>query len=145
MGADILLRQGLRPRNWWLHPQVVESIWFGQAGLHVFASEEFSVVCPHSSRKIRAGCHGAHVAEATSVRFSTARSAPTSSSESSPRQSMSAASSTLLASSNMVLRDNIPARWHSLGESHPQGSTVDPVNCTVATVLEFLQESFSAG
>ncbi len=125
---------------------------------------------------------------------------------------MSAASSRLLASSNLVLGDNVPARRHSLGDSHPQGPTVssrmadlspsartmetvglapeghqlidsglitevvetilnarapstrklyalkwrlfvlwceegqlDPVNCAISIVLEFLQDRFSAG
>ncbi|XP_053529759.1 uncharacterized protein LOC108280255 [Ictalurus punctatus] len=83
-----------------------------------------AVVRPHSSCTIGAGRHGAHMAEVTSICFPADRSAPTSSSESLPRPSMSAASSTILASSNMVLGENFPARWHSLGDSHPQGSTV---------------------
>ena len=42
LGADILLRQGLRPGEWRLHSQVVESMWqkYGQVEVDLFASEE---------------------------------------------------------------------------------------------------------
>ncbi len=45
--ADILSRQGLRPGEWRLHPEVVELIWkkFGQAQVDLFASRETSH-CP---------------------------------------------------------------------------------------------------
>ncbi len=47
IGADILSRQGLRPREWRLHPDVVELLWkqFGQAHVDLFASRETSH-CP---------------------------------------------------------------------------------------------------
>ncbi len=47
IGADILSRQGLRPRESRLHPEVVELIWkeFGQAQVDLFASQETSH-CP---------------------------------------------------------------------------------------------------
>ncbi len=47
VGADILSRQGLRPGEWWLHPEVVKLIWreFGQAQVDLFASHETSH-CP---------------------------------------------------------------------------------------------------
>ncbi len=40
IGADILSRQGLRPGEWRLYPEVVEMIWreFGQAQVDLFAS-----------------------------------------------------------------------------------------------------------
>ncbi|KAK3528468.1 hypothetical protein QTP70_000121 [Hemibagrus guttatus] len=40
--ADFLLRQVLRPGEWRLHPQVVESVWriYGRAEVDLFASEE---------------------------------------------------------------------------------------------------------
>lgn len=42
MRADILLRQGLRPREWRLYPDMVELIWrrFGQADVEPFALQE---------------------------------------------------------------------------------------------------------
>ncbi len=47
IGADILSRQGLRPGEWRLHPEVVELIWreFGQAQVDLFASRE-TFHCP---------------------------------------------------------------------------------------------------
>ncbi len=43
MGADILSRQGPRPGEWMLHPEVVKQIWrvFGQAQVDLFA-----IQCP---------------------------------------------------------------------------------------------------
>ncbi len=42
MGADILSRQGPRPRELMLHPEVVKQIWrvFGQAQVDLFAAQE---------------------------------------------------------------------------------------------------------
>lgn len=70
--ADILLRQRLRPGDWRLHPQVAESIWwrFSRADMVVLASEEttccllwFALTPPAPKKtKVRAGCHGTHVA-----------------------------------------------------------------------------------
>ncbi|XP_067233771.1 uncharacterized protein [Chanodichthys erythropterus] len=47
VGADILSRQGPRPGEWRLHPEVVELIWekFGRAQVDLFASKETSH-CP---------------------------------------------------------------------------------------------------
>ncbi|KAA0701345.1 hypothetical protein E1301_Tti024361 [Triplophysa tibetana] len=47
VGADMLSRQGLRPGEWRLHPEVVKQIWerFGQAEIDLFASQETSH-CP---------------------------------------------------------------------------------------------------
>ncbi len=47
IGADILSRQGMRPGEWRLHPEVVELIWrkFSQAQVDLFASRELSH-CP---------------------------------------------------------------------------------------------------
>ncbi len=47
IGANILFRQGLRPGEWRLHPEVVELIWkeFGQAQVDLFVSLETSH-CP---------------------------------------------------------------------------------------------------
>ncbi|KAL0161741.1 hypothetical protein M9458_045466, partial [Cirrhinus mrigala] len=42
VGADILSRQGPRPGEWMLHPEVVKQIWgiFGQAQVDLFATRE---------------------------------------------------------------------------------------------------------
>jgi hypothetical protein len=47
LGADILSRQGPRPGDWMLHPEVVEQIWriFGRAQVDLFATQETSQ-CP---------------------------------------------------------------------------------------------------
>ncbi len=47
MGADTLLRQGPRPWEWMLHPDVVKQIWrvFGQAQVNLFATQK-TVQCP---------------------------------------------------------------------------------------------------
>ncbi len=47
MGADILSRQGPRPGEWMLHPEVVKQIWrdFGQAQVDLFATRQTSH-CP---------------------------------------------------------------------------------------------------
>ncbi len=47
MGADILSRQGLRPGEWMLHPEVVKQIWrvLGQAQVDLFATRQLSH-CP---------------------------------------------------------------------------------------------------
>ncbi len=46
-GADILLRQGPRPGEWMLHPEVVKQIWrvFGQAQVDLFSTQE-TAQCP---------------------------------------------------------------------------------------------------
>ncbi|KAL0204539.1 hypothetical protein M9458_002557, partial [Cirrhinus mrigala] len=48
MGADVLSRQGPRPGEWMLHPEVVKQIWrvFGQAQVDLFATQE-NAQCPH--------------------------------------------------------------------------------------------------
>ncbi|KAI2645137.1 Transposon Ty3-G Gag-Pol polyprotein [Labeo rohita] len=47
LGADILLRQGPRPGEWMLHPEVVKQIWrvFGPAQVDLFATRE-NTQCP---------------------------------------------------------------------------------------------------
>ncbi|KAI2646466.1 Transposon Ty3-G Gag-Pol polyprotein [Labeo rohita] len=47
VGADILSRQGPRPGEWMLHPEVVNQIWeiFGRAQLDLFATRE-NAQCP---------------------------------------------------------------------------------------------------
>ncbi|XP_059371000.1 uncharacterized protein LOC132108312, partial [Carassius carassius] len=47
VGADILSRQGPRPGEWMLHPEVVKQIWrvFGTAQVDLFATQE-TLQCP---------------------------------------------------------------------------------------------------
>ncbi len=48
MGVDVLLRQGQRPGEWMLHPNVVKKIWrvVGQAQVDLFVTQE-TAQCPH--------------------------------------------------------------------------------------------------
>ncbi|KAI2657541.1 hypothetical protein H4Q32_008891 [Labeo rohita] len=115
MGADILSRQGPRPGEWMLHPEVVKQIWrvFGQAQVDLFATQE---------NLHWAGCHGTDVAEASSVRLSTDRSAPGSSGESAPGRGPSSFSSPVLASPSLVLEPDFPPQRLSMGDSRQEGS-----------------------
>ncbi|KAL0195159.1 hypothetical protein M9458_008731, partial [Cirrhinus mrigala] len=115
VGADVLSRQGPRPGEWMLHPEVVEQIWeiFGPAQVDLFATRENT----HSSSSPGAGCHGTDVAEALSVRLSPDRSAPGSSGESTPGRGQPTTSSPVLAGPSMVLGPDISPRRLSVGDS----------------------------
>ncbi|KAI2667130.1 Transposon Ty3-G Gag-Pol polyprotein [Labeo rohita] len=121
VGADILSRQGLRPGEWMLHPEVVKQIWrvFGPAQVDLFATRE-NTQCPLCSPG--AGCHGTDVAEASSVRFSPDRSAPGSSKESAPGRGVPPSSSPVLAGPSMVLGLDFSPRRLSMGDSRQEGS-----------------------
>ncbi|KAI2662377.1 Transposon Ty3-G Gag-Pol polyprotein [Labeo rohita] len=121
LGADILSRQGPRPGEWMLHLEVVKQIWrvFGPAqGEHAMSP----LVLSSSSSSPGAGCHGADVAEATSVRFSPDRSAPGSSRESVPGRDVPSSSSPVLARPSMVLGLDFSPRRLSLGDSRQERS-----------------------
>ncbi|KAI2645311.1 Transposon Ty3-G Gag-Pol polyprotein [Labeo rohita] len=121
VGADILSRQGPRPGEWMLHPEVVKQIWrvFGPAQVDLFATRE-NTQCPLCSPG--AGCHGTDVAEASSVRFSPDRSAPGSSRESAPGRGVPPPSSPVLAGPSMVLGPDFSPRRLSMGDSRQEGS-----------------------
>ncbi len=78
MGADILSRQGPRPGEWMLHPEVVKKIWrvFGQAQVDLFATRQTSspLVLSDSSSSTGAGCYDTDLVEASSVHLSPDRS-----------------------------------------------------------------------
>ncbi len=82
MGADILSRQGPRPGEWMLHPEVVKQIWrvFGQAQVDLFATQD-TLQCPLWFSLVPPAPLG-DLAEASSVRFSPDCPAPGSSGES---------------------------------------------------------------
>ncbi|KAL0159087.1 hypothetical protein M9458_047163, partial [Cirrhinus mrigala] len=203
MGADVLSRQGPRPGEWMLHPEVVKQIWRvfrpGSGGPLRYSGEcaMSPLVLSDSSSSAGAGCHGTDVAEASSVRISPDRSAPGSSGEGAPGWGPSYLSSPVLAVPSMVRGPDFPpppGRHHSppspgvvevmgvasegahlvaSGLSTEVVETIlqsrapstrklyalkwklftswcgdhqqDPVNCPVGTVLEFLQDRFSAG
>ncbi|KAI2664001.1 ORF V: Enzymatic polyprotein [Labeo rohita] len=140
MGADILSRQGLRPREWMLHPEVVKQVWrvFGQAQVDLFATKE-NAQCHHwcsltYPAPLGLGCHGTDVAEASSVRFSPDRSAPGSSGESAPEFWKLAPSS----------RKLYALKWKPF-TSWCGDRQQDSVNCPVGTVLGLLQNRLSTG
>ncbi len=80
------------------------------------------LVLSDSSSTTGAGCHGADVAEASSVRLPPDRSAPRSSGESSPGQGVTTNSSPVLARPSMVCGPGRPPRRLSMGDSHTAGS-----------------------
>ncbi|CAM4662369.1 unnamed protein product [Leuciscus chuanchicus] len=191
IGADTLSRQGPRPGEWRLHPEVVELIWreFGQAQVDLFASRETSH-CP--------------------LWFSLTHPAPLGLDAMGP--GLPASDSPALAGQSMVSRSCVPPRRASSGVTCQEGPSVpsrglnisppprtvepvglasegaqliesglstevvetilqsrapstrklyalkwrvftswcsdrrlDPVHCPIGTVLEFLQERFTAG
>ncbi|GAA6098879.1 uncharacterized protein LOC113071237, partial [Tachysurus ichikawai] len=120
-----------------------------------------------SPSPVRSGCHGTVVAEARPVRLSPNRTAPWSSGESSPgwsptpptaveavavapegTQFIAAGLSTevvetLLHSRASSTRRSYTARWR-LFTSWCEHRGLEPVNCPIGSVLEFLQEQFAA-
>ncbi|KAI2646506.1 SET domain-containing protein 4 [Labeo rohita] len=80
------------------------------------------LVLSSSSSSPGAGCHGADVAEATSVRLSPDRSAPGSSRESAPGRGVPSSSSPVLAGPSMVLGPDFSPRRLSLGDSRQERS-----------------------
>ncbi len=80
------------------------------------------LVLSDSSSSTGAGCHGADVAEASSVRLPPDCSAPGSSGESSPGRGSSLVSSPVLAGPSMVCGPGSPSRRLSMGDSRSAGS-----------------------
>ncbi len=101
VGPDVLSRQGPRPGEWMLHPEVVKQIWrmFYQVEVDLFATEcaMSPLVLSNSSSSRRTGRYSTDMAEAASVRLSPDRSAPRSSDESTPRRCSPTVSSPVLA------------------------------------------------
>ncbi|XDV47155.1 hypothetical protein PO909_016859 [Leuciscus waleckii] len=126
VGTDILLRQGLRPREWRLHPEVVEHIWevYGQAEVDLFAFQDtthcqlFTVNQPvglafEGSQHIDSGL-STEVAE------------------------------TILHSRALSTRKLYALKW-KVFTSWCNLRQWNPVNCPVGSILEFLQDRFTAG
>ncbi len=80
---------------------------FGQVEVDLFVPQETThcpaLVLPHASNFTWAGCHGADMAEASSVCFPPNSSAPRSSGESTPGWGLSSMCSCVLAGLSMVL------------------------------------------
>ncbi|KAL0148119.1 hypothetical protein M9458_056589 [Cirrhinus mrigala] len=97
----------------------LESVWSSPGGpvCHEGEHAMSPLVLSSSSSSPGAGCHGADVAEATSVRFSPDCSAPGSSRESAPGRGVPSSSSPVLAGPSMVLGPDFSPRRLSLGDS----------------------------
>ncbi|KAL0163874.1 hypothetical protein M9458_039627, partial [Cirrhinus mrigala] len=87
-------------------------LWSSPSGSLCYEGE-----CAISSSSPGAGCHSTDVAEATSVRLSSDRSAPRSSGESLPGRGQCTISSPVLAGPSMVLGPDISPRRLSMGDS----------------------------
>ncbi len=133
VGPDVLSRQGPRPGEWMLHPEVVKQIWrmFYQVEVDLFATEcaMSPLVLSNSSSSRRTGRYSTDMAEAASVRLSPDRSAPRSSDESMPRRCSPTVSSPVLAGPSMVLGPDFPPRRLSFGGSHQEGSPLTSRGC----------------
>ncbi|MCI4385511.1 hypothetical protein PGIGA_G00051370, partial [Pangasianodon gigas] len=99
MGADILSRQGPKPGEWRLHPDVVKQIWrvFGQAQVDLFATQETSH-CPLWFSLTHPAPLGLDAMVQTWPRLR------------------------LYAFLDMVLGPDFPSRWLSMGDSRQEGS-----------------------
>ncbi|KAI2644940.1 Transposon Ty3-G Gag-Pol polyprotein [Labeo rohita] len=117
MGADILSRQGPRPGEWMLHPEVVKQIWrvFGQAQVDLFATQE-NAQCPLWFSLIHPAPLGLDAMVQTWPRLRL------SSGEGAPGRGPSSISSPVLAGPSMVLGPDISPRRLSMGDSRQEGS-----------------------
>ncbi|KAI2655569.1 enzymatic polyprotein [Labeo rohita] len=128
MGADIPSRQGLRPGEWMLHPEVVKQIWrfFGQAQLYLFVARRmrnFWRECAGVLEVVGAAPEGAHLIDSglsTEV------------------------VETILQCRAPSSRKLYALKWKPF-TSWCGDRQQDSVNCPVGTVLGFLQDRFSTG
>ncbi len=128
VGADILSRQGPRPGEWRLHPEVVKQIWrvFGQAQVDLFATRQTSH-CPLWYSLTHPAPLGldAMVQMWPRLRlyaFPPNCSAPGSSRESAPGRGPAVASSPVLAGPSMVLGPDFSPRRLPMGDSSQERS-----------------------
>ncbi|KAL0199702.1 hypothetical protein M9458_002889, partial [Cirrhinus mrigala] len=109
LGADILSRQGPRPGEWMLHPEVVKQIWrvFGPAQVDLFATRENTQFHPAPL--------GLDAMVQTWPRLRLSR-------ESAPGRGVPPSSSPVLAGPSMVLGPDFSPRRLSLGDSRQERS-----------------------
>ncbi|KAL0173474.1 hypothetical protein M9458_029442, partial [Cirrhinus mrigala] len=109
LGADILSRQGPRPGEWMLHPEVVKQIWrvFGPAQVDLFATRENTQFHPAPL--------GLDAMVQTWPRLRLSR-------ESAPGRGLPSSSSPVLAGPSMVLGPDFSPRRLSLGDSRQERS-----------------------
>ncbi|KAI2644258.1 Transposon Ty3-G Gag-Pol polyprotein [Labeo rohita] len=105
LGADILSRQGPRPGEWMLHPEVMKQIWrvFGPAQVDLFATRE-NTQCPFWCSLVHPAPLGLDAMVQTWP----------SSRESAPGRSFPSSSSPVLAGPSMVLGPDFSPRAHLL-------------------------------
>ncbi|KAI2668522.1 Transposon Tf2-11 polyprotein [Labeo rohita] len=113
LGADILSRQGPRPGEWMLHPEVVKQIWrvFGPAQVDLFATRE-NTQCPLWYSLVHPAPLGLDAMVQTWP----------SSRESAPGRGVPPSSSPVLAGPSMVLGPDFFPRRLSLGDSRQERS-----------------------
>ncbi len=126
VGADILLRQGPRPGEWRLHPEVVKQIWrvFGQAQVDLFATRQTSH-CPLWYSLTHPAPLGLDAMVQTWPRlrlYAFPPIAPGSSRESAPGRGLAVASSPVLAGPSMVLGPDFSPRRLPMGDSSQERS-----------------------
>ncbi|KAL0147482.1 hypothetical protein M9458_057222 [Cirrhinus mrigala] len=157
LGADILSRQGPRPGEWMLHPEVVKQIWrvFGPAQVDLFATREntqcplwYSLVHPaplgldamvQTWPRLRLGHHSSPPAGAVEALGVASEGAHLLASGLSTE-----VVETILQSRAPSTRKLYALKW-KLFTSWCGHRQQDPVNCPVGSVLEFLQSRLSAG
>ncbi|KAL0168891.1 hypothetical protein M9458_037113, partial [Cirrhinus mrigala] len=118
LGADILSRQGPRPGEWMLHPEVVKQIWrvFGPAQVDLFATRE-NTQCPLWYSLVHPSPLGLDAMVQTWPRLRLSR-------ESAPGRGFPSSSSPVLAGPSMVLGPDFSPRPLSLGDSRQERSTL---------------------
>ncbi len=122
MGADILSRQGPRPGEWMLHPEVVKQIWrvFGQAQVDFFATRQTSH-CPLWFSLTHPAPLGLDAMVQTWPRLRLYAFPPIALLpgvlESAPGRGQSFASSPVLAGPSVVLGPDFSSRRLSMGDS----------------------------
>ncbi len=128
MEVDVLLRQGQRPGEWMLHPNVVKKIWrvVGQAQVDLFATQE-TALCPHWYSLVHPAPLGldAKVQMWPRLRlytFPPIALLPGVLARSVPGRGQSTSGSIVLAGPSMVLGPDFSPWWLSIGDSRQEGS-----------------------
>ncbi|CAM4724403.1 unnamed protein product [Leuciscus chuanchicus] len=163
IGADTLSRQGPRPGEWKLHPEVVELIWrdFGlphassSSGTGCYAPRcraeyGFPILCPSSTGILWSFLSGgAFCPKQGAQYFPPARTVEPVGLASEGAQLIESGLSTEVAET--ILQSRAPStrklyalKWRVF-TSLCSDRRLDPVNCPIGTVLEFLQDRFTAG
>ncbi|KAL0154061.1 hypothetical protein M9458_050635, partial [Cirrhinus mrigala] len=121
VGADVLSRQGPRPGEWMLHPEVVKQIWkvFGPALVDLFAMRE-NAQCPLWYSLVHPAPLGLDAMVQTWPRLCLYAFPG----ESPPGRGQCTVSSPILAGPSMVLGPDFSPRRLSMGDSCQEGSSL---------------------